>query len=251
MIMVMPMTVAAASAGAARQVPRAGTGSPQTGEYTPSGAAATSPMRSSPGGRRRVRPDAYTGNIVDRSLSSGGGHGASVNSGAKAKSNRNSISASKASTSISSVMARGNQFTVEPPDQGLCVGHGFVLEAVNDVLNIPTNGRCCRGIGRPTTPDTVVDVEDVVDRLEHETVADAQALVRRLDSELVAAARITLLIEVEAFEAEIELRVRLGLRAAVDRGAVTATDDRLRSTMFPVYASGRTRRRPPRRTPHR
>ncbi len=30
----------------------------------------------------------------------------------------------------------GNQFTVEPPDQGLCVGNGFVLESVNDVLSI-------------------------------------------------------------------------------------------------------------------
>ena len=30
----------------------------------------------------------------------------------------------------------GNQFTVEPPDQGLCVGNGFVLESVNAVLRI-------------------------------------------------------------------------------------------------------------------
>ena len=30
----------------------------------------------------------------------------------------------------------GNQFTVEPPDQGLCVGNGYVLEAVNDVLKV-------------------------------------------------------------------------------------------------------------------
>ena len=30
----------------------------------------------------------------------------------------------------------GNQFSVEPPDQGLCVGNGFVLEAVNDVLQV-------------------------------------------------------------------------------------------------------------------
>jgi hypothetical protein len=30
----------------------------------------------------------------------------------------------------------GNQFTVEPPDQGLCVGNGFVLETVNDVLRV-------------------------------------------------------------------------------------------------------------------
>src|SRR5205823_2628697 len=30
----------------------------------------------------------------------------------------------------------GNQFTVEPPDQGMCVGNGYVVEAVNDVLNV-------------------------------------------------------------------------------------------------------------------
>ncbi|TBR39052.1 hypothetical protein EYV96_02070 [Dyella terrae] len=30
----------------------------------------------------------------------------------------------------------GNQFSVEPPDQGLCAGNGFVLESVNDVLAI-------------------------------------------------------------------------------------------------------------------
>ena len=32
----------------------------------------------------------------------------------------------------------GNQFSVEPPDQGLCVGNGFVLETVNDVLRVTT-----------------------------------------------------------------------------------------------------------------
>ena len=30
----------------------------------------------------------------------------------------------------------GNQFSVEPPDQALCVGAGFVLESANDVLRI-------------------------------------------------------------------------------------------------------------------
>ncbi len=30
----------------------------------------------------------------------------------------------------------GNQFSLEPPDQGLCVGNGFVLETVNDVMNV-------------------------------------------------------------------------------------------------------------------
>jgi hypothetical protein len=30
----------------------------------------------------------------------------------------------------------GNQFSVEPPDQGLCVGNGYVLESVNDVIRV-------------------------------------------------------------------------------------------------------------------
>jgi hypothetical protein len=30
----------------------------------------------------------------------------------------------------------GNQFSVEPPDQGLCVGAGFVVESANDVMRI-------------------------------------------------------------------------------------------------------------------
>ena len=34
----------------------------------------------------------------------------------------------------------GKQFTVEPPDQALCVGGGYVLESVNDVLRVYTAG---------------------------------------------------------------------------------------------------------------
>lgn len=30
----------------------------------------------------------------------------------------------------------GNQFSIEPPDQGLCAGNGYVLETVNDVLRV-------------------------------------------------------------------------------------------------------------------
>jgi hypothetical protein len=30
----------------------------------------------------------------------------------------------------------GNQFSVEPPDQGMCVGNGFVVESVNDVIRV-------------------------------------------------------------------------------------------------------------------
>src|SRR5882757_2490665 len=34
------------------------------------------------------------------------------------------------------VAGGANQFSIEPPDQGLCVGNGFVLETVNDTLQI-------------------------------------------------------------------------------------------------------------------
>ena len=41
----------------------------------------------------------------------------------------------------------GNQFSVEPPDQALCVGHGFVVEAVNDVLRVyRTDGTPATGV---------------------------------------------------------------------------------------------------------
>ncbi len=41
----------------------------------------------------------------------------------------------------------GNQFTVEPPDQGLCAGNGFVMESVNDVLRVfDTQGNPVTGV---------------------------------------------------------------------------------------------------------
>jgi hypothetical protein len=40
----------------------------------------------------------------------------------------------------------GNQFSLEPPDQGLCVGNGFVFETVNDALDIyDTHGHSLKG----------------------------------------------------------------------------------------------------------
>ncbi len=41
----------------------------------------------------------------------------------------------------------GNQLQREPPDQGLCVGNGFVLESVNSVLRVyDTNGNALTGV---------------------------------------------------------------------------------------------------------
>lgn len=41
----------------------------------------------------------------------------------------------------------GNQFSVEPPDQALCVGNGYALESVNDVLRVyRTSGAPATGV---------------------------------------------------------------------------------------------------------
>src|SRR5439155_6284099 len=79
----------------------------------------------------------YPGIIVNRSLSKGTGNGVSVNSGKKAKSNPQFNTGFEGLNHYQQRYSRGgNQFSVEPPDQGLCVGNGYELEAVNQVLNI-------------------------------------------------------------------------------------------------------------------
>lgn len=41
----------------------------------------------------------------------------------------------------------GNQFSLEPPDQGLCVGNGFILETINDALNVyDLKGNSLKGV---------------------------------------------------------------------------------------------------------
>ncbi|MGH9746236.1 MAG: hypothetical protein ACRD59_09030 [Candidatus Acidiferrales bacterium] len=41
----------------------------------------------------------------------------------------------------------GNQFSLEPPDQGLCAGNGFVIETVNDVIQVyNTRGNILVGV---------------------------------------------------------------------------------------------------------
>jgi len=116
-------------------VPKAGTGGPQTGAFTPSDGL-TGPEFAEQ--EDEDSPDAYSGNIVDRSLSSGGAAvGVASTTGKKAKSNPKFVSGFEGLNLFQQRYARGgNQFTVEPPDQGMCAGNGFVVEAVNDVLNV-------------------------------------------------------------------------------------------------------------------
>src|SRR5207247_8751454 len=68
------------------QIPLAGTGSPQTGDFTPSGAGDVTTVEFPGQEEGEQGPGAFNGTIVDRSLSTGVGNGASVSSGQKAKS---------------------------------------------------------------------------------------------------------------------------------------------------------------------
>src|SRR5882757_3255301 len=75
---------------------------------------------------------------VNRSISKGPGSPMSHHGSAQAKSNPELILSLNGINHFEQrfVAGGGNQFSIEPPDQGLCVGNGFVLETVNDTLQI-------------------------------------------------------------------------------------------------------------------
>jgi len=127
----------AASSALAQQIPIAGTAAPQTGDFTPSGDSDVTQAEFPGQVDTDAGPGPYPGTIVNLSLSTGTGRGVSVNSGKKAKSNPAFDNGFEGLNLYQQRYARGgNQFTVEPPDQGMCAGNGYVLEAVNDVLNV-------------------------------------------------------------------------------------------------------------------
>ncbi|HEX7733878.1 MAG TPA: hypothetical protein VF458_03420 [Ktedonobacteraceae bacterium] len=79
----------------------------------------------------------YNGQIVDRSHSQGTGHGSSASGQQQAKSNPElQFSFDGLNHRQQRLANGGNQFSVEPPDQGMCVGNGFVMESNNDVLQV-------------------------------------------------------------------------------------------------------------------
>jgi len=122
-----------ASAGT-RQIPLGGTASPQTGNFTPSGAGDVTQDEFPTGEGSGEGPDPYSGTI---SFSTGAGGGVTVNSGKKAKSNPTFNFGFEGLNHYQQRYSRGgNQFSVEPPDQGMCAGNGYVVEAVNDVFNV-------------------------------------------------------------------------------------------------------------------
>jgi hypothetical protein len=76
--------------------------------------------------------------LVNRTIVRGPVHGGSAVAGAaRAKSNPQlQLSFDGLNFHDQRFANNGNQFSVEPPDQGLCAGNGFVMESVNDVLSI-------------------------------------------------------------------------------------------------------------------
>jgi hypothetical protein len=88
------------------------------------------------------------GKIVNRSIATQTGSGPTVSGNAEAKSNPALTLSFQGLDHFDQRFANGgNQFSVEPPDQGLCAGNGFVLETVNDVLRIfDSNGKPLTGV---------------------------------------------------------------------------------------------------------
>ncbi len=123
--------------GTTRTITLGGTGLPQSGDFTPSGTGDVTQAEFPGQLDDAAGPAPYTGTIVNRSNSRGTGNGVSVKSGNRAKLNPQFDMGFQGLNLYQQRYARGgNQFTVEPPDQGLCAGNGYELEAVNDVLNV-------------------------------------------------------------------------------------------------------------------
>lgn len=75
--------------------------------------------------------------VVNRTITHGHAGSVSVGNAKRAKSNPELLGGFDGLNFHDQRYANGgNQFSVEPPDQGLCAGNGYVLESVNDVLAI-------------------------------------------------------------------------------------------------------------------
>ncbi|HEX2864518.1 MAG TPA: hypothetical protein VHN99_08105 [Deinococcales bacterium] len=129
--------------GAIKSLTRAGTSTLQAGAGLPQGVDGlqspefpTAAEGEAAGGA--LSPAGPNWNPTNRSLSNGKQpHGVSANAGKKAKSNPElQLSFDGLNFRQQRLANGGNQFSVEPPDQGLCAGSGYVLESVNDVLRV-------------------------------------------------------------------------------------------------------------------
>jgi hypothetical protein len=124
----------AAGGGFTRQIASAGTSSfasAPDGTTDPAWPEFAGATDNNPG------PAPYNGSIFNHSQSQNASHGASTNSGKKAKSNPElNISFDGLNRRQQRLANNGNQFSLEPPDQGLCAGNGIAMEVINDVLQV-------------------------------------------------------------------------------------------------------------------
>jgi hypothetical protein len=122
-----------------RQISAGGTASPQSAPSAPlADGTTTFPEIIGESSGDEASVDAYNG-IIDRSTSSRAhdGEGGNAEHGKKARSNPELGASFQGLNHYQQRFSNnGNQFSLEPPDQGLCVGNGYVVEAVNDVMNV-------------------------------------------------------------------------------------------------------------------
>ena len=133
-VALLTVTPAGGATTASTLISRAGTGGPQTGGFVPSSFFDATNAEFPPAPNGDGGPDPYAGAI---SFSTGAAGGTAVSSTKKAKSNPTFNFGFEGLNHYQQRFSRGgNQFSLEPPDQGLCVGNGDVLEVVNSVLDI-------------------------------------------------------------------------------------------------------------------
>ena len=92
--------------------------------------------------------DLSGGSVINRSIATHTGNGPTVPGNARAKSNPQlTLSFDGLNHRAQRLANGGNQFSIEPPDQGLCAGNGYVLETINDVLRVfDTSGNPLTGV---------------------------------------------------------------------------------------------------------
>jgi hypothetical protein len=138
-----------AAGGGTRQIPSAGTTSIRSTAQGPNSvqqpefrAGATEPEGA--GSFNRPRPGFKNGKFPKKPLDA-----PTVASAAVAASNPELQLSFEGLSHRSQRLANGgNQFSVEPPDQALCVGNGYTIEAVNSVLQVfnSANGAAVTGV---------------------------------------------------------------------------------------------------------
>ncbi len=117
----------AASASSSRLIPAAGT---STFSSAPLGPDALGKPELMSGARADGAAGSFSGTVNPRGKIDGAGGGEN-NLSARLKASFDGLNHRQ-----QRLANQGNQFSLEPPDQGLCVGNGFVMEAINDVTRV-------------------------------------------------------------------------------------------------------------------